>query len=259
MLETYYKFSPKGFLSFAKAMPVWLNEKNVFFKKIIREGLREIEPYSIRNLKLLFPEHHLSHSASAYYPSPFKESAILTIDGVGEWSTASISHGKGSSIKVLKELNFPHSVGLLYSAFTYFLGFMVNSGEYKLMGLAPYGNPEAKETLNFERLIKENLIKIFDDGSIWLDQSYFNYATGLRMVKDDKWKALFGFDRRDSEDELQQHHCNLALAIQRVTEEIVLKMALEAKKTYRFQESLHGGWSSPQLCSQWKASGSRYF
>jgi carbamoyltransferase len=229
LLETYYRFSPKGFLSFAKAMPVWLNEK-MFLKKMIRDGLKEIEPYSSKNLKLLFPEHHLSHSSSAYYPSPFEESAILTIDGVGEWSTASISHGKGSSIEVLKELNFPHSVGLLYSAFTYFLGFTVNSGEYKLMGLAPYGNPEAKETSDFEQLIKDNLIKIFDDGSIWLDQSYFNYATGLRMVKDNKWKALFGFDRRDAEDELQQHHCNLALAIQRVTEDIVIKMALEAKK-----------------------------
>lgn len=229
LLETYYRFSPKGFLSFAKAMPVWLNEK-MFLKKMIRDGLKEIEPYSSKNLKLLFPEHHLSHSSSAYYPSPFEESAILTIDGVGEWSTASISHGKGSSIEVLKELNFPHSVGLLYSAFTYFLGFTVNSGEYKLMGLAPYGNPEAKETSDFEQLIKDTLIKIFDDGSIWLDQSYFNYATGLRMVKDDKWKALFGFDRRGSEDELHQHHCNLALAIQRVTEDIVIKMALEAKK-----------------------------
>lgn len=229
LLETYYRFAPKGFISFAKAMPVWLNEK-MFLKKMIREGLKEIEPYSNKKLKLLFPEHHLSHSASAFYPSPFEDSAILTIDGVGEWSTASISHGKGASITVLKELNFPHSVGLLYSAFTYFLGFTVNSGEYKLMGLAPYGNPEAKETSDFEQLIKDNLIKIFDDGSIWLDQSYFNYATGLRMVKDEKWKALFGFERRDSEGELQQHHCNLALAIQRVTEEIVLKMALEAKK-----------------------------
>lgn len=229
LLETYYRFSPKGFLSFAKAMPVWLNEK-MFLKKMIRDGLKEIEPYDSKKLKLLFPEHHLSHSASAFYPSPFEDSAILTIDGVGEWSTASISHGKGSSIEVLKELNFPHSVGLLYSAFTYFLGFTVNSGEYKLMGLAPYGNPEAKETSDFEQLIKDNLSKIFDDGSIWLDQSYFNYATGLRMVKDDKWKALFGFDRRDSEDELQQHHCNLALAIQRVTEDIVIKMALEAKR-----------------------------
>jgi carbamoyltransferase len=229
LLETYYRFSPKGFISFAKAMPVWLREK-MFLKKLIREGLREVEAYDEKKLKLLFPEHHLSHSASAYYPSPFDDSAILTIDGVGEWSTASISHGKGASIEVLKELNFPHSVGLLYSAFTYFLGFTVNSGEYKLMGLAPYGNPVAKETSDFEELIKTHLIKIYDDGSIWLDQSYFNYATGLRMVKEDKWKELFGFERRSAEGELQQHHCNLALAIQRVTEEIVLKMAMEAKK-----------------------------
>jgi carbamoyltransferase len=229
LLETYYGFSPKGFLSFAKAMPVWLNEK-MFLKKLIKEGLEEIEAYSKKDLKLLFPEHHLSHSASAYYPSPFDESAILTIDGVGEWSTASISHGKGGSIKLLKELNFPHSVGLLYSSFTYFLGFTVNSGEYKLMGLAPYGNPYAKETSDFEELIKRNLIKIYPDGSIWLDQTYFNYATGLRMVNESKWEKLFGFRRRDSEGELKQHHCNLALAIQRVTEEIVLKMANEAKR-----------------------------
>lgn len=229
LLETYYRFSPKGFLSFAKAMPVWLNEK-MFLKKLIREGLAEIEPYSKKNLKLLFPEHHLSHSASAYYPSAFEESAILTIDGVGEWSTASISYGQGTSIKVLKELNFPHSVGLLYSAFTYFLGFTVNSGEYKLMGLAPYGNPIAQQTKDFEDLIKENLIQIYEDGSIWLDQSYFNYATGLKMVKEAKWKELFGFERRSPEGELQQHHCNLALAIQRVTEEIVIKMAKEAKR-----------------------------
>lgn len=229
LLETYYRFSPKGFVSFAKAMPVWLREK-MFLKKLIREGLREVEAYDEKKLKLLFPEHHLSHSASAYYPSPFEDSAILTIDGVGEWSTASISHGKGSSIEVLKELNFPHSVGLLYSAFTYFLGFTVNSGEYKLMGLAPYGNPKSKEALDFEKLIKDHLVKIYEDGSIWLDQSYFNYATGLRMVKEDKWKQLFGFERRSPEGELQQHHCNLALAIQRVTEDIVLKMALEAQK-----------------------------
>lgn len=229
LLETYYKFSPKGFLSFAKAMPVWLNEK-MFLKKLIREGLQEVEGYNSKNLNMLFPEHHLSHAASAYYPSPFEDAAILTIDGVGEWSTAIIGHGKGASIEVLKELNFPHSVGLLYSAFTYFLGFTVNSGEYKLMGLAPYGNPESDETSKFEEIIKNNLIEIYDDGSIWLNQDYFNYATGLRMVKDDKWQKLFGIERRSGEGELKQIHCNLALAIQRVTEDIVLKMAMEAKR-----------------------------
>ena len=229
LLETYYRFSPKGFISFAKAMPVWLREK-MFLKKLIHEGLSEIEPYSKKDLKLLFPEHHLSHSASAFYPSPFQDSAILTIDGVGEWSTASISHGVGKEIKVLKELNFPHSVGLLYSAFTYFLGFTVNSGEYKLMGLAPYGNPNSSETSKFEDLIKKELIEIYADGSIWLNQSFFNYATGLKMVNESKWETLFGFGRRKPEGELQQHHCNLALAIQRVTEEIVILMAQEAKR-----------------------------
>ncbi|MHA7129408.1 carbamoyltransferase family protein [Algoriphagus namhaensis] len=229
LLETYYRFSPKGFISFAKAMPVWLNEK-MFLKKLIKEGLSEIESYDKKTLNLLFPEHHLSHSASAYYPSPFEDAAILTIDGVGEWSTATISHGVGSDITLIKELNFPHSVGLLYSAFTYFLGFTVNSGEYKLMGLAPYGNPESPEVSHFEELIKKHLIQIFEDGSIWLDQSYFNYATGLRMVNDSKWEKLFGFGRRSPEGELKQHHCNLALAIQRVTEDIVIKMAHEAKK-----------------------------
>ena len=181
-------------------------------------------------MKLLFPEHHLSHAASAFYPSSYEKSAILTIDGVGEWCTASIALGEGNKIKILKELQFPHSVGLLYTSFTYYLGFTVNSGEYKLMGLAPYGNPKSEETAKFIQLIKENLIDIKEDGSLWLDQSYFNYADGLRMTKDKKWAALFGFNRREAEADLEQHHCNLALAIQTVTEEIVLKMAEEAKR-----------------------------
>lgn len=229
LLETYYAFAPKGISSFLKAIPVWLNEK-MFLKKLIFEGLKEVGPYNKKQVKLLFPEHHLSHAASAYYPSSFEKSAILTIDGVGEWSTASIGLGEGNQVMFLKKLNFPHSVGLLYSAFTYFLGFTVNSGEYKLMGLAPYGNPGAEETTRFADIIKKHLVSIKEDGSIWLDQSYFNYATGLRMVYDDKWAKLFGFPRRDEEDEIKQHHCNLAMAIQRVTEEIVLKMAVEAKR-----------------------------
>ena len=229
LLETYYAFSPKGLLSFIKAIPVWLNEK-LFLKKNIRDGLKEVGKYNLKNLNLLFPEHHLSHAASAFFSSPYNDSAILTIDGVGEWSTASIGFGERKNIKFLKELHFPHSVGLLYSAFTYFLGFKVNSGEYKLMGLAPYGNPKSDETHKFIKLIKNNLVDIKDDGSIWLDQKYYNYSTGLRMVKDDKWKNLFGFARRNEEIEIEQHHCNLALAIQIVTEEIVLKMAKEAKR-----------------------------
>lgn len=229
LLQTYYSFAPRGLVSFLKAIPVWLNEK-MFLKKLLYDGLKEIEPYDKRKVKLLFPEHHLSHAASAFYPSPYEKAAILTIDGVGEWCTASIGIGEGNEVKMLKEMHFPHSVGLLYSAFTYYLGFKVNSGEYKLMGLAPYGNPESPETANFVDLIKKHLIDIKDDGSIWLDQKYFNYATGLRMVKENKWKEVFGFGARTESEDLEQHHCNLALAIQIVTEEIVLKMAAEAKR-----------------------------
>lgn len=229
LLETYYAFAPKGLASFLKAIPVWLNEK-MFLKKLIYDGLKEIGNYDKKKVKLLFPEHHLSHAASAFFPSPYKNAAILTIDGVGEWCTASIGLGNGNEISILKELNFPHSVGLLYSAFTYYLGFTVNSGEYKLMGLAPYGNPESDETVRFIEIIKAKLLDIKADGSIWLNQSYFNYATGLRMVKDRKWEKLFGFPRRIAETDLKQHHCNLALAIQKVTEEIILKMAMEAKR-----------------------------
>jgi carbamoyltransferase len=227
LLETYYGFAPKGLFSFIKSMPIWIKEK-LFLKRIIREELEKIEPFDKKKIKFLFPEHHLSHSASAFYASPFEEAAILTIDGVGEWTTASISHGKGNAIELLKELRFPHSVGLLYSAFTYFLGFKVNSGEYKLMGLAPYGNPDSPDIEKYVQQIKAHLVDIKEDGSIWLNQEYFNYAVGLRMAKDELWKTLFGFPRREEEEELQQHHCNLGYAIQLVTEEIVLKMAKEA-------------------------------
>lgn len=229
LLETYYGFAPRGLQSFMAAMPVWIKEK-LFLKKILHEELEKVGEYDKKKVKFLFPEHHLSHAASAFYPSPFEEAAILTIDGVGEWATASIGHGKGSDIEILKELRFPHSLGLLYSAFTYYLGFKVNSGEYKLMGLAPYGNPNAEQTQHFIEIIKSELIDLKDDGSVWLNQTYFNYATGLRMVKDDKWATLFGFPKRQSESDLEQMHCNLAMAIQQVTEEAVLKMAQEAKR-----------------------------
>lgn len=229
LLETYYAFAPKGLRSFLKAIPVWLNEK-MFLKKLIFDGLKDVGPYTKKQVKLLFPEHHLSHAASAFYPSNYDKAAILTVDGVGEWSTASIGVGEGNKLEMLKEMHFPHSVGLLYSAFTYFLGFMVNSGEYKLMGLAPYGNPNSAETAKFRGLIKEHLVDIKPDGSVWLNQKYFNYATGLRMVKDKEWNRIFGFPRRDEEHNLEQHHCNLALAIQQVTEEIVILMAKEAKR-----------------------------
>ncbi len=228
LIETYYAFAPKGLLSFLKAIPVWLNEK-MFLKKMIFDGLKEVGVYNKKKIKLLFPDHHLSHAASAFFPSPFQKAAILTLDGVGEWCTASIGIGDNNKISMLKEMNFPHSLGLLYSAFTYYLGFTVNSGEYKLMGLAPYGIV-CDETSHFVELIKSKIVDIKADGSIWLDQKWFNYATGLRMVHEDKWQALFGFPRRESEENLTQQHCNLALAIQLVTEEIVLKMASYAKE-----------------------------
>ncbi|MDP4262080.1 MAG: carbamoyltransferase [Bacteroidota bacterium] len=229
LLETYYAFVPRGLPSFLKSIPVWVKEK-MFLKKLLHEGLAEVGPYDKKKLKLLFPEHHISHAASAFYPSPFQEAAVLTIDGVGEWATASICHGKDNKITMLKEMRFPHSVGLLYSAFTYYLGFRVNSGEYKLMGLAPYGNPDSPQTHEFVRLIKEHLVTIRDDGSIWLNQRYFNYATGLRMIKGKKFEKLFGMPVLEADGKVEQKHCNMALAIQMVTEEIVLKMAAEAKR-----------------------------
>ncbi|WP_298311603.1 carbamoyltransferase [uncultured Aquimarina sp.] len=228
LLQTYYAFAPKGIVSFLKSIPIWLEQK-LFLKKQIRDGLAEVMSYDKKKLKLLFTEHHLSHAASTFFTSPFEHAAILTIDGVGEWATATISEGKGNTIITKKELKFPHSIGLLYSAFTYYLGFTVNSGEYKLMGLAPYGNPNSDQTKRYIHQIKEQLISIKEDGSIWLDQSYFNYSTGLTMTKDSKWESLFGLKRRQPESELLQAHCNLGYAIQYITEEVVLKMSVFAK------------------------------
>ena len=229
LLETYYSFAPKGFKSFITSIPVWLKEK-MFLKRLIHEELAKVGLYNRKTVKLLFPEHHLSHAASAFYPSPYEDAAILTVDGVGEWATASICYGKGKDIKILKELRFPHSVGLLYSAFTYFLGFKVNSGEYKLMGLAPYGNPNSDRVKKFIKIIKTTLIDIKPDGSLWLNQEYFNYATGLRMVHDKKWEKLFGFPRRNAETDMNQAQSDLGMAIQKVTEEIVILMAKEAQR-----------------------------
>ena len=229
LLETYYAYAPSGLRSFVTAMPVWIKEK-MFLKKQIWSGLDEIEKADRKRIKLLFPEHHLSHAASAFYPSRFEKAAILTIDGVGEWATASICLGEGKNIKILRQLDFPHSLGLLYSAFTYFCGFRVNSGEYKLMGLAPYGNAGSREVENYIDLIREHLIDIRDDGSIFLHQAYFSYATGLRMVKDKKWEKIFGIPRRDPESRIEQCHCDLALAIQTITEEVVIKLGREAKR-----------------------------
>lgn len=229
LLETHYAFAPGGISQFLAAIPLWLKEK-LFTKKQIHDELANIQPYDRKKLRLLFPEHHLSHAGSAFYPSPFTESAILTIDGVGEWATASICFGNGSRIDMLREMRFPHSVGLMYSAFTYYLGFRVNSGEYKLMGLAPYGNAEDRRTVDYVNRIKDNIVSIKEDGSIWLNQDYFSYAAGLKMVNERRWERLFGFPAVKKEGEIDQRHCDLACAIQRVTEEIVSKMAREAKR-----------------------------
>ena len=230
LLSTFYEVAPKGLIPFIKSIPIWLKEK-LFLRKLLYDNLKEIEPsLNQKNLNLLFTEHHISHAASSYYPSNFKESAILTIDGVGEWCTASICKGEDKKIEILKELHFPHSVGLLYSAFTYYLGFRVNSGEYKLMGLAPYGIEKSKETNVFIEKIKSEIIDIKNDGSIFLNQKYFKYTYGLRMIKENKFNTLFGLNTRKEEEEITQTHCNMALAIQKVTEEIVIKMVRETKK-----------------------------
>ena len=218
LLETYLAFAPRGFRSFAKAMPIWIKDKLFQKSALINELKATLDEDINWKERLLFSEHHLSHAASAFYPSPFESAAVLTLDGVGEWTTTSLAVGKGSELKVLKEIHFPHSLGLLYSAFTYYTGFKVNSGEYKIMGLAPYGEPR------FADLIKEKLISVAEDGSFKLDMSYFNYATGLTMTNN-KFNILFGGLPRSPETELTQREMDLAASIQKVTEEIVIKLA----------------------------------
>lgn len=237
LLETYYTYAPSGLRSFLSAIPVWIKEK-LFQKKFIKDELRGIEEYEESELNLLFTEHHQSHAASAFYPSPFEDAAILTLDGVGEWATTTLSRGSDNQIEILEELHFPHSIGLLYSSFTYFLGFKVNSGEYKLMGLAPYGNPDATRVEEFEGIILDELVDLKADGSFAMNQEYFTYTTGLRMVDDGKWEDLFGIERRKPESELEQVHCDMALAIQNVTEQIIFRLA----------ESLRDKTGEEKLC-----------
>ena len=235
LLETYLAFAPKGFTSFAKAMPVWIKDKLFQKSALIKELKATLDESVDWRERLLFSEHHLSHAASAYYPSPFDSAAVLTLDGVGEWTTTSLAIGKGSDLKVVKEIHFPHSLGLLYSAFTYYTGFKVNSGEYKVMGLAPYGEPR------YADLIREKLITVADDGSFQLDMSYFDYATGLTMTNK-KFDALFGGPPRTSETELTQREMDLAASVQKVTEDIVLELARRiAKETGERNLCLAGG------------------
>lgn len=226
LLETYNGFAPRGLKSFLSSIPVWIKEK-LFMRKMLHDELARLGE---GKAKLLFPEHHLSHAASAFYPSPFEEAAILTVDGVGEWATTTICKGSGKDITVLKELHFPHSLGLLYSAFTAFCGFKVNSGEYKLMGLAPYGNPGADRVGQWKRVIYDKLIDVREDGSLLLNMDYFNYATGLTMCVTDRWETLFGIPARRPETEISQPYMDLALAIQQVTEEIVFSLAETARE-----------------------------
>lgn len=230
LLETYHAFAPKGLRSFLSAIPVWIKEK-LFMRKNLWEALDKIEGGKIKDRpQLYFPEHHLSHAASAFYPSPFQEAAILTIDGVGEWATTTINTGKGNSIQKLRELNFPHSVGLLYSAFTYYCGFRVNSGEYKLMGLAPYGNRGSRRVKEYMDVIIDQIVDIRDNGSILLNMDYFEFATGLKMCRDSKWEKVFGVPKREPESELTQPYMDMALALQQVTEEIVMRLAKTARE-----------------------------
>jgi carbamoyltransferase len=218
LIETYLAYAPRGFKSFATSLPVWLKDK-FFQKRMIAKQLEADFGADIDwTERLLFSEHHLSHAASAFYPSPFQEAAVLTLDGVGEWTTSSLAVGRGAELEVQSEIHFPHSLGLLYSAMTYYTGFKVNSGEYKVMGLAPYGEPK------YADLIKDHLIDIREDGSFHLDMSYFDFATGLTMTND-KFNQLFGAPPRDSETELTQRHMDLAASIQAVTEEVVIKLA----------------------------------
>ena len=226
LIETYVAFAPKGFKSFSKAMPIWLNEK-LFQKKLILNHLKEHDKNFDDESKILFSEHHLSHAASAFYPSPFEEAIILTADGVGEWATTTVAIGKNNKLEIKKELHFPHSLGLLYSAFTYYTGFKVNSGEYKLMGLAPYGNPK------YVDIILENLIDLKTDGTFMLDQKYFNYATGLTMTNEN-FDKLFGEKPRNSEDdEITQFHMDIASSIQKVTEKIMIMIVRSLRDEYK--------------------------
>ncbi len=235
LLETYVAVAPRGFVQFSKAMPTWLREK-LFQKKMLMDLLRQHDGSFTNHKKIFFSEHHLSHAASAFFPSPFEKAIVLTADGVGEWATTTVAIGEGRNLEIKKEIHFPHSLGLLYSAFTYYTGFKVNSGEYKLMGLAPYGEPI------YSDLIKKRLIDIKEDGSFRLNQHYFNYTTGLTMTNN-KFHDLFGQKPRDpKKDKITKFHMDIASSIQDVTEEVVLKICRSLKNEYKISNlCLAGG------------------
>ena len=234
LLETYLAFSPKGFVSFSKAMPIWIKEK-LFQKNLLYNNLKKHDENFNSDKNIYFSDHHLSHAASAFFPSPFNEAVVLTADGVGEWATTTVAVGISNKLEIKKEIHFPHSLGLLYSAFTYYTGFKVNSGEYKLMGLAPYGKPI------YENKIK-HLLDIKDDGTFRLNQKYFNYATGLTMTNNN-FHNYFGQPPRDPKKEkLTQFHMDIAASIQKVTEDIMIKLAKSIRKEYNIKNlCLAGG------------------
>lgn len=230
LLDTYFNNAPKGWLSFITAMPVWLKEK-LLLKSTLKKNLQKIDDkVTWHDTQLLFSNHHVSHAASAFFASGFNTAAILTIDGVGEWATASISNGNANEMHAIQEMHFPHSLGLLYSAFTYFLGFEVNAGEYKVMGLAPYASQKDELVQQYLKIIYSTLVTVYDDGSITLNQKYFKYATSLRMINEKKFEALFSIPVRKSTEEITTKHIALAQALQLVLEHVVMRMAEHTKK-----------------------------
>jgi carbamoyltransferase len=252
ILETYVGFAPRGFKQFSKAMPIWLKEK-LFQKNLLVNHLKKLDNKFENKEKILFSEHHLSHAASAFYPSPFDEAIILTADGVGEWATTTVAIGKGNKIEMIKEIQFPHSLGLLYSAFTYYAGFKVNSGEYKLMGLAPYGEPK------YSKAIKENLIDIKNDGSFKLDMSFFDFATGLTMTNS-KFDNLFkNKPRKPEKEKISQFHMDIASSIQEVTEEIMLKMTKSLRDEYQIKNLCLAGGVALNCVANGKINKKKFF
>ncbi|GJM64951.1 carbamoyltransferase [Persicobacter diffluens] len=228
LLDTFHQHAPKGLNTFLKSMPKW-GKESLFIKKIIRKELGKLGIIKEKT-KILFSEHHLSHASQSYFGSGYNNAAILVIDGVGEWVTSTIGYGHGNKIKILEEQHYPHSLGLLYSSFTYFLGFKVNSGEYKLMGLAPFGDDNSNEYQKYKRLILDNLLTVKKNGSITINQSFFDYSIGSKMIKTNKWEKLFGIKKREPESKLNLSHCNLALAIQHLVEDISLRIVKYVKK-----------------------------
>ena len=252
LLETYMAFAPKGFKSFSLSMPIWLREK-LFQKKFLFEKLKQHDEKFNDINKIKFSEHHYSHAASAFYPSPFKEAIVLTLDGVGEWATTTVAIGKNNNLRMIKEIHFPHSLGLLYSAFTYYTGFKVNSGEYKVMGLAPYGKPK------YKNLIIKELMDLKEDGSFKLNMKYFNYATGLTMTNE-KFSSLFGQPVRDpKKDLLTDFHMDIASSIQAVTEEVVLRLTKDIANEYKIKNLCLAGGVALNCVANGKILKEKYF